>query len=304
MDADPDIVVLGEDVAAGGPFGLTKGLAERHGRERVRNTPISEGATMGAAIGLALAGRKPLVDLMFNDFLTLASDQLFNHAAKLHFMSGGKQSVPICIWTTGGSGTRWGAQHSQRLDGLLAAVPGLKLLAPSTPAMAASSLAAGLQDPDPVVILADRTLLYERWELPGEDGSPWRSRLVSRGDEVTIVASGRTVALALEAVARLGIDADVIDLQRIAPLDITAVIASVQRTSRLLVVHDEAAGGGVAERVASEVMSYEEAFWSLDAPVEFVRGAPTPVPAGPELEDAYRVSSASIEAAIQRLMTD
>jgi 2-oxoisovalerate dehydrogenase E1 component len=299
MEADPAVMVLGEDVAAGGPFGLTRGLAELHGADRVRNTPISESAIMGVAVGLALAGRKPVVDLMFDDFLTLASDQLFNHAAKLHFMSGGRSSVGLCVWTTGGAGTRWGAQHSQRLDGLLASMPGLKVLAPTTPAMAAASLAAGIQDPDPVVVLADRTLLYKRWSLPGDDGSPFRSRLVRRGDRLTIAASGRTVMLALEAVEALGVSADVIDLQRIAPLDTSLLVPSVERTSKLLVAHDEAAGAGLAEKVASQ--AYGGAFWSLDAPIEIVTSAGTPVPAAPELEDAHQVSREAIEAGIRRL---
>jgi pyruvate/2-oxoglutarate/acetoin dehydrogenase E1 component len=300
MAEDETVLVLGEDVAVGGPFGLTKDLAKRFGAERVRNTPISEAATMGVAVGLALAGRRPIVDLMFDDFLTLASDQLFNHAAKIHHMSGGRRSVPLTVWTTGGAGTRWGAQHSQRIDGWLAGVPGLKVLAPTTPAMAAASLSAAVDDPDPVVILADRTLLYRRWELPGDDGSPWANRLVHEGSDLTIAASGRTVALALEAVEETGVSADVVDLQRIAPLDVSVLVPSIERTSRLLVVHDEAAGTGVADRVARA--AYEQAFWLLDAPVEIVTPPATPVPAAPVLEDAFQVQRNDIAAAIGRVL--
>jgi 2-oxoisovalerate dehydrogenase E1 component len=300
MEADEDVVILGEDVAAGGPFGLTRDLADVHGTERVRNTPISEGAVMGVAVGLALAGRKPLVDLMFDDFLTLASDQLFNHAAKIHFMSGGTRSVPLCVWTTGGAGTRWGAQHSQRMDGWIASVPGLKVLAPTTPAMAAASLAAGIEDPDPVVVLADRTLLYRRWTLPNDDASPWHNRLVRSGSALTVAASGRTVLLALEALDELGLEADVVDLQRIAPLDVSEIVASLARTSRLLVAHDEASGGGLADRVVREICA-SPAFWDLDAPIEVVTAPATPIPAGPALEDAYVVTRARLSEALQRL---
>jgi pyruvate/2-oxoglutarate/acetoin dehydrogenase E1 component len=300
MAGDDSVVVLGEDVALGGPFGLTRDLAERFGADRVRNTPISESATMGVAVGLALAGRKPVVDIMFDDFLTLASDQLFNHAAKIHHMSGGRRSVPLVVWTTGGAGTRWGAQHSQRVDGWLMGVPGLKVLAPATPAMAAASLTAAVDDPDPVVVLADRTLLYRRWSLPGDDGSPWASRLVHEGSDVTIAASGRTVLLALEAVEEAGVSADVVDLQRIAPLDAGVVVGSLEKTSRLVIAHDEAAGGGVADRVARA--AYEQAFWSLDAPVEVVTAPPTPVPAAPALEDAYQVTRADLVDAIKRVL--
>jgi 2-oxoisovalerate dehydrogenase E1 component len=301
MAEDETVLVLGEDVAVGGPFGLTKDLAERFGVDRVRNTPISEAATMGVAVGLALAGHRPVVDLMFDDFLTLASDQLFNHAAKIHHMSGGRRSVPLTVWTTGGAGTRWGAQHSQRIDGWLAGVPGLKVLAPTTPAMAAASLSAAVDDPDPVVILADRTLLYRRWELPGDDGSPWANRLVHEGSELTIAASGRTVGLALEAVEQAGVSADVVDLQRIAPLDTSTLVPSLERTSRLLIVHDEAAGTGVADRVARA--AYEQAFWSLDAPVEILTPPATPVPAAPVLEDAFQVQRDDVVEAIGRVLS-
>jgi 2-oxoisovalerate dehydrogenase E1 component len=300
MAEDDTVMVLGEDVAVGGPFGLTKDLAERFGVDRVRNTPISESATMGVAVGLALAGRRPVVDLMFDDFLTLASDQLFNHAAKIHYMSGGRRSVPLVVWTTGGGGTRWGAQHSQRVDGWLLGVPGLKVLAPTTPAMAAASLAAAIEDPDPVVILADRTLLYRRWELPGDDGSPWANRLVHEGSDLTIAASGRTVLLALEAVEEAGVSADVVDLQRIAPVEVGAVVASVAKTSRLVVAHDEAAGAGVADRIARA--AYEQAFWSLDAPIEVVTSPATPIPAAPVLEDAYQVDRNDLVTAIGRVL--
>jgi 2-oxoisovalerate dehydrogenase E1 component len=301
MAEDDSIMILGEDVAVGGPFGLTKDLAERFGLERVRNTPISEAATMGVAIGLALAGRRPIVDIMFDDFLTLASDQLFNHAAKIHYMSGGSRNVPLCVWTTGGAGTQWGAQHSQRLDGMLSGIPGVKVLAPTTPAMAAASLAAAVEDPDPVVVLADRALLYRRWSLPGDDGSPWENRLVHVGADLTIAASGRTVQLALEAVEVTGASADIVDLQRIAPLDVSAIVASLRKTSRLVVAHDEAEGGGIADRVVSAV--YAQAFWSLDAPAKVVTAPGTPVPAAPALEDAYCVSGEDIANAIREVLS-
>lgn len=301
MAGDDRVLVLGEDVTAGGPFGLTKDLAERFGTDRVRNTPISEGAVTGVGIGLALAGRRPVVDLMFSDFLTAASDQLFNHAAKIHFMSGGRFSVPMTVWTVAGAGTRWGAQHSQRLDGWPASVPGLKVLAPSSPRAAASSLEAAIADPDPVVVVADRALLYSRAGLPGDDGtSPWRSRLVRRGDDVTVAATGRLVHIALEAAAGSDASVEIVDLQRLAPLDVELVAESVARTSRLLVVHDEAGGGGIADRVAAAVG--DAAFWSLDAPIRRVTAPATPVPAAASLEDAFVLSAEDLSLAIKELV--
>ena len=300
MADDPRITVLGEDVAVGGPFGLTKGLAESHGPDRVRNTPISEGAVMGVSIGLALGGRRPFVDLMFSDFLTAASDQLFNHAAKIHFMSGGRTSVPLTVWTVAGAGTRWGAQHSQRLDGWLSQVPGLKVLAPSSPAAAAASLTAALDDPDPVVVVADRSLLYRRDPLPGDgSASPWFPRVVQPGGAVTVVATGRLVHLALEAATSVA-EIEIVDLQRLAPLALEPVVASVGRTGRLLVLHDEAATGAVGAAVAAAVG--RSAFWSLDAPVQVLSSPATPVPAAPVLEDAFVLTADDVAVALKELV--
>ncbi|HEX4752995.1 MAG TPA: thiamine pyrophosphate-dependent enzyme [Solirubrobacterales bacterium] len=300
MEADPDVVVLGEDVVAGGPFALTRNLEDRFGSDRVRNTPISEASFMGVGVGLALAGARPFVDVMFDDFVTLASDQLFNHAAKIHFMSGGRRSVPLTVWTIAGAGTRWGAQHSQRLDGWFAQVPGLKLLAPSTPALMRASVAAALADPDPVVVLADRELLYRRDSLPGDDGSPWRPRVVREGSELTLVASGRCLWLALEATADLGEAVEVIDLQLAAPLELEPIRESVAKTSRLAIVHDEAACGAIGAQLAATLS--ETCFWDLDAPPLRISSPATPVPAAATLEDAYMVDGAAIRARVEEVL--
>ncbi len=296
---DERVRVLGEDVTAGGPFGLTKTLVKEFGATRICNTPISEGAIMGAAIGLALGGERPFVDLMFCDFLTAASDQLFNHAAKINFMSGGRHSVPLTVWTIAGAGTRWGAQHSQRLDGWLTQVPGLKVLAPASAAAAANAITAALEDPDPVVVIADRALLYRKDELPGDDESPWNTRTVRPGRDMTVVATGRLVHLALEAGQQSDTDVEVLDLQRLAPLDISRIIESVERTSKLLILHDEAATGGFAASLSAAV--HENAFGALDAPIRRLTSPPTPVPAAPNLEDAYLLDVEDIATAIREL---
>ena len=298
LEGDDSVMVLGEDVAAGGPFGLTKGLVKVAGPDRVRNTPISEGAVAGVGIGLALGGKRPFVDLMFNDFLTAASDQLFNHAAKIHHMSGGRFCVPLTVWTIGGAGTRWGAQHSQRLDGWLAHVPGLKVLAPSTPAMAAASVHAALQDPDPVVVFADRGLLFRAGELPGDDGSAWRPRVVRRGGTLTIVTSGLLLHRILDVTdAMEAMDVEVIDLQRVAPLDIEVIADSVSATGRLLVAHDEHANGGLSLSIAARVQEVCHA--RLHGPIRRLTAPATPIPAAPALEDAYLISDAQIERAVR-----
>jgi pyruvate/2-oxoglutarate/acetoin dehydrogenase E1 component len=301
MHAEAEIVVLGEDVVQGGPFGLTKGLAERHGHERLRNTPISEAAVMGAAIGLALGQKRPFVDLMFNDFTTVASDQLFNHAAKIRFMSGGRYSVPLVVWTVGGAGTRWGAQHSQRLDGWFAQVPGLKVLAPSTPAAAYAAVTEAITDPDPVVVLADRSLLFESGDLPGDERiDPWRPRRVLEGDRLTVVTTGRLVHLARDVALAADFSIDLLDVQCLAPLDLRPILESLERTARLLIVHDEAGEAGAAAALAAAVC--EQGFWFLDAPVGRLTSPATPVPAAAGLEDAYCISPEKIESAMRGVL--
>ena len=300
LQEDDAVVILGEDVAAGGPFGLTKGLASLAGPARVRNTPISEGAVAGVGIGLALGGKRPFLDLMFNDFITAASDQLFNHAAKIHYMSGGRFSVPLTVWTTGGAGTRWGAQHSQRLDGWLAQVPGLKVLAPSTPALAAASVREALADPDPVIVFADRGLLFKKAELPGDDGSPWRPRVVRPGDELTVVTSGLLVHRVLSVAEAIGASIEIVDLQRIAPLDVQLIAESVNKTGKLLIVHDEHAQGSLSLSIAAYVQ--EACHGRIAASVRRLTALATPVPAAASLEDGYLISDSEIEAAIRELV--
>ncbi|MGH2875212.1 MAG: alpha-ketoacid dehydrogenase subunit beta, partial [Solirubrobacteraceae bacterium] len=222
MAADERVIVLGEDVAEGGPYLVTEGLAERFGRERVRNTPISEGAVCGMAIGAAQAGMRPIVEIMFIDFITLALDQLVNQAAKAHYMSGGQLSAPIVLRTQGGSGGRAAAQHSQSLEAWLTHVPGLKVVMPATAIDAAGLLASAIEDPNPVVFVESKALYFRREQMP-ETPAPvplGRARVVRPGRDVTIVALSRLVADALEAAQRLaadGIEAEVIDPRTLVP---------------------------------------------------------------------------------------
>lgn len=302
MADDPSVVVLGEDVRAGGPFSLTKGLSERFGDDRVRDTPICELAFTGAAVGMALGGAKPFIDLMFNDFITAASDQLFNNAAKLHFMSGGRYAVPLTVWSIAGAGTRWGAHHSQHLEGWLTQVPGLKVLAPSSPSMVAASVRAALADPDPVIVVADRTLLYSREPLTGDDGSPWSSRVVQAGDTVTLATSGRLTHMALAVTAELDLSVEIVDLQRLAPLDVSVILRSLSRTSRLVLAHDEAVCGGLLASIQRQV--YEQGFWLLDGPIVTVSSPATPIPAAAALEDAYMIDERDLIAALRSVVDE
>jgi pyruvate dehydrogenase E1 component beta subunit len=301
MRADERVIVLGEDVAEGGPYGATAGLADEFGRTRVLNTPISEGAVCGAAIGAAQAGLRPVVEIMFIDFITLALDQLVNQAAKAHFMSGGQLTVPMVLRTQGGAGSRSGAQHSQSLEAWLTHVPGLKVVMPSNAADAAGLLETAIADPGPVVFVENNSLYFRREPTEPDDTEPvpiGLARTVRRGDDVTIVATSRMVGEAVQAAERLageGVDAEVIDPRTLVPLDVDAIAASVRRTGRAVVAHEAVVPGGFGAELTARIQ--EEAFDCLEAPIQRV-GAPfEPVPVSPPLEDDYRPDAEDIHAA-------
>ena len=302
MRADPRVLVIGEDVAEGGPWGATAGLAEEFGTERVRNTPISEAAICGIAIGAAQSGLRPVVEIMFVDFVTLALDQLVNQGAKAHFMSGGQLTVPLVLRTQGGAGQRGGAQHSQSLEAWLTHVPGLKVAMPSTAADAAGLLAAAIADPNPVVVVENKTLYFRREEV-ADGAAPvplGRASVVRAGRDVTVVALSRLVGEALAAAGKLadeGIEVEVIDPRTLVPLDLETIVASVARTHRLVVAHEAVQHGGFGAEIAAQVQA--AAFDELDAPVARV-GAPfAPIPVSPPLEDAYLPGREEVTAAVR-----
>ena len=300
MRADPRVFVMGEDVAEGGPYTATAGLAEEFGTERVRNTPISESAICGVAIGAAQSGLRPVLEIMFIDFITLALDQLVNQAAKAHAMSGGQLSVPMVLRTQGGAGQRGGAQHSQSLEAWLTHVPGLKVVMPASAADAAGLLASAIADEGPVVFVENKALYFRREEIPDEPPpvAIGVARTLREGDDVTIVATSRMVGEALAAADELaaqGIAAEVIDPRTLVPLDLDAIVASTKRTGRLVVAHEAVRFGGIGAEIAAAVSA--AAFDYLDAPVERV-GAPfAPIPLSPPLEDAYLPGAAEVLAA-------
>jgi acetoin:2,6-dichlorophenolindophenol oxidoreductase subunit beta len=300
MREDERVIVLGEDVAEGGPYTATAGLAEEFGSERVRNTPISEGAVCGVAIGAAQAGLRPVVEIMFIDFLTLALDQLANQAAKAHFMSGGQLTVPMVLRTQGGAGERSGAQHSQSLEAWLTHVPGLKVAMPACAADAAGLLQSAIADPGPVVFVENKALYFRREELSGapEPVPLGEAAVLREGRDVTIIATSRLRHDALEAagwLAEHGIEAEVIDPRTLVPLDIETLAAAVRRTGRAVVAHEAVVAGGFGAEIATQLQ--EHAFDRLEAPIHRV-GAPfTPVPVSPPLENAYRPGAEEIHDA-------
>jgi pyruvate/2-oxoglutarate/acetoin dehydrogenase E1 component len=307
MDADERVFVLGEDVAEGGPYTATAGLAEEFGTERVINTPISEAAITGVAIGAAQSGLRPVLEIMFIDFITLALDQLVNAAAKAHFMSGGQLTVPLVLRTQGGAGQRGAAQHSQSLESWLTHVPGLKVVMPSRAVDAAGLLAAAIADPNPVVFIENKTLYFRKEEVPDE-AAPVRigeAATLREGSDVTIVALSRLVHDALAAAERLaaedGIDAEVIDPRTLVPLDLEAIVESVKRTGRLVVAHEAVEHGGFGAEIVAQVQ--RAAFDFLDAPIERV-GAPfAPIPLSAPLEDAYLPGEEEVVAAVRATLS-
>jgi pyruvate/2-oxoglutarate/acetoin dehydrogenase E1 component len=305
MRADSAVLVLGEDVAEGGPWGATAGLAEEFGAERVRNTPISEAAICGVAVGAAQSGLHPVVEIMFVDFVTLALDQLVNQAAKAHFMSGGQLTVPLVLRTQGGAGQRGAAQHSQSLEAWLTHVPGLKVVMPSTAVDAAGLLASAIADPNPVVFVENKTLYFRKEEVPDErEPVPiGRATVVRPGRDVTVVAVSRLVSESLAAADELsadGIEVEVIDPRTLVPLDLETIVESVTRTHRLVVAHEAVAHGGFGAEITALVQ--EAAFDELDAPIGRV-GAPfTPVPFSPPLEDAYLPGRDDVATAVRAVL--
>ncbi|HEY2919220.1 MAG TPA: alpha-ketoacid dehydrogenase subunit beta [Candidatus Binatia bacterium] len=305
MRRDPSIYVFGEDVALGGPFGVTKGLAEEFGANRIVNTPISEGTVMGIAIGAATAGLKPVVEIMFIDFITLAMDQLVNHSAKLHYMSGGQLKIPLTVRVQCGISGTMGAHHSQSLEAWLAHVPGLKVLMPANPADAKGLLKSAIRDDNPVVFVEHRGLYWSKGQVPDSDVVVpiGKASIVKEGSDLTIVALSSMIGPALAAAEELaaeGISAEVIDPRSISPLDMTTVANSVKKTSRMIVVHEAVEQGGIGAEIVAQVQ--QEAFYYLDRPILRVAAPYAPVPASPALEKSFLPGREQIIQAARKVL--
>jgi acetoin:2,6-dichlorophenolindophenol oxidoreductase subunit beta len=306
MAADPSVILMGEDVARpGGPFGVTRGLLERFGAERVLDTPISEAIIVGAAVGAAMTGLRPIVEIMFMDFVTLAMDAIVNQAAKARFMFGGQLSVPMVVRMPHGGGINAGPQHSQCLEAWLAHVPGLKVVCPATVADAYGLTRAAIADDDPVVVIENKTLYAVKGDMPEAAGATpiGRAETARAGHDATIVSYGAMVTVALAAAAELaegGIETEVIDLRSLQPWDEAAVFASLARTHRLVIAHEAVEAFGIGAEIAARMS--DAGFDELDAPI--VRaGAPfMPPPFAKTLEDWYRPNTAKIVAAVKRTL--
>ncbi len=289
MRRDPTIFLLGEDVAeAGTPFKVLSGLVEEFGRERIIDTPISEPGFMGIAVGAAMTGSRPIVDLMFGDFIFLVMDQLCNQAAKAHYMSGGKLKVPLVLRTNLGATRRSAAQHSQSLHALVAHIPGLKIALPSSAYEAKGLMKTAIRDDNPVVIFEDKLMYNDKAPVPEEEYLiPFGvANILRKGSDITLIATSSMVQVAQKAaeiLAAEGISAEVIDPRTIVPLDEETILSSVRKTGRAIVIDEGHQSYGITGEIASRIN--EKAFYYLDAPVQRIGAMDVPVPFSPVLED-------------------
>jgi pyruvate/2-oxoglutarate/acetoin dehydrogenase E1 component len=309
MLRDERVFLLGEDIGVyGGAFGVTDGMLAEFGPDRVRDTPISEAAIAGAAIGAALGGLRPVAEFQFFDFILLAMDQLVNQAAKIRYMFGGTVSVPLVVRGPAGSGTGAAAQHSQSLEALFTHIPGLKVVAPSTPADAKGLLSAAIRDPNPVVFVEHKLLYKMKGEVPdGDYVVPLGVADIKRpGRDVTVVATQIMVPRALAAAERLaadGIEVEVVDPRTLSPLDLPTIEASVARTGRVIVVHEAVKSGGVGAEIAAAIAG-GVAFDYLEAPIVRLAGLPVPIPYNKDLERCAVPQEDDIVAAVRSIVRD
>lgn len=303
MAADARVIALGEEVGdleEGGVMGVTKGLSTKYGDDRVRSTPISEQAIIGAAIGAAIGGYRPVAEIMLMNFLTVAMDMVTNHAAKLRFMSGGQTPVPIVIRTMTGTGFGVGAQHSDYLEAWFAHTPGLKVVAPSNPDDAYGLMRSAIEDDDPVIFIENMPGYWAAGPVTGQHVPIGKARVAREGADVTIVAHSMMVGYSLAAAEKLakdGIEAEVIDLRTIAPWDKETVLASAAKTGRVVIVHEAVREFGIGAEIAADIN--ERLFGKLKAPVKRIGGAFCPVPFAKPLETAFAPSVADIEDAVR-----
>ena len=304
MRRDDDVFIMGEDIAEmGGSMGVTQGMLEEFGPERVRNTPISEMAIVGAGVGAAISGMRPIVEIMYQDFTTLAMEQLVSQAAKHRYMSGGQIKVPLTVRTQGGAGWSPGAQHAQQLEAWFVHVPGLKVIFPSTPADVRGLLWTAIYDDNPVLFFEHRTLYGLKGEVPEkiEGIELAKGRVHREGDDVTVVATGRLVHEALNAAEQAekeGISVEVWDPRTLQPLDEEGLVDSVKKTNRCVVAHEAVVRMGWGAEVAALVQ--EKAFDYLDAPVERVGAKFTPIPFAPVMESFVIPHDKDVLAAVKR----
>ena len=308
LTRDERVILLGEDIAGyGGAFRVTRGLLEEFGPERIRNTPICENSIVGAAVGAAMMGMRPVVEIMFMDFITLAVDQVLNHAAKFRFMFGEQVRLPLVIRTPGGGRRGYGPTHSQSLESLFISMPGIKIAAPSTPYDAKGMLKAAIRDDNPVLFVESKSLYGTRGEVPDDDYTVplGKAKLVREGTDVTLVSWSfmlRECLRAADELAGEGIAAEVIDLRCLNPMDMDTLCESVRKTGRVVLAEEGPCTGGVCAEIGFRL--FERLHYYLDAPIKRVAALDVPVPAAPVLESHVLPDRRKVIEAVKRVMND
>ena len=304
---DERVFLMGEDIGIyGGAFGVTRGLYEKYGPERIRETPISENSVVGAAVGAAMLGMRPVVEIMFMDFIALALDQILNSAGKLHYMYNGQVNVPLVIRTPGGAKGGYGPSHSQMLTNLLVGIPGIKVVAPATPAAAKCLLKSAIRDPNPVVVVENKRLYPRRGPVPDGDDVLMplgKARVLAPGEDVSIIAYSAMVPVALdvrEALETKGVSVEVVDVATLQPLDMETIGESVSRTGRAIIAEEACRTGGPGAEIAARIA--EEFLDVLEAPVVRVAAADVPIPSSTELEKYVLPGPADLARAVRRVL--
>lgn len=305
MKRDEKVFLLGEDIGVyGGAFGVTAGMIDEFGEKRVRDTPISEAAIAGAAVGASLVGMRPVAEIMFMDFITIASDQIMNQGAKIHYMFGGQQNAPFVLRMPAGAAEA-GAQHTQSLEALLYHIPGLKVVMPSTPYDLKGLLKTSIRDDNPVMFIEHKKGYGEKGEVPEEEYTiPFGKADIKReGKDVTIIATSHMVYKALNAAQELekeGVDAEVLDPRTLVPLDMESIVKSVSKTGKVVIVHEAHRRGGIGGDIAARI-SDSDAFYYLEKPIKRVTGPNTPVPFSPVLESEFIPNEEKIIEAVLKI---
>jgi len=306
MRSNPKVFLAGEDIGVlGGAFGVTKGMIDEFGSDRIFNTPISETAIVGMGVGAAAAGYRPIVELMYNDFFGIAMDEIANQAAKMRYMFGGKAKIPLVIRTVNGAGNRTAAQHSQSLEAWLTHIPGLKVVIPSTPANVKGLFLSSVRDDNPIIFVENRMLYNMKGDCPeGEYIVPLgRANIMKEGSDVTIISWSRMVHTSLAAASLLekdGISCEVIDLQTLVPLDKATIIGSIKKTGKAVIVHEAVKTSGFGAEVAAIIA--DEAFSYLKSPIKRVTAPDTPIPYAAKLEDAFIPDEGKIISAVKSIL--
>ena len=306
MERDENVFLIGEDVGVfGGTFGVARGLLDKFGKERIISTPISEAAIAGAATGAAMTGLRPIAEIMFIDFITIALDQIINQAAKARYMFGGNIQVPMVLRTQGGGGRAWAAQHSQSLEALVAHIPGLKVVMPSTPMDAKGLLKSAIRDNDPVVFIEHKQLYNTKGDIPEEDYMIpiGKAAIKRKGADITVIASSYMVLTAMQAAQKLsdmGIDIEVMDIRTLVPLDKNTIIESIKKTGRVLIVQEACKRGSFGAEIMRVIM--EEAFNYLKQPAYLLAGLNVPIPFSYVLEEQCYPTIDSLTAKVKEMV--